>query len=134
MTRLWIPRAAIGAFCAAAIAGCGGGGGGEGSATDAVQSYVDAQNQRDFGAVCDSLSDQLRQRLGGSNCERFIEEQTSGLPHRDLTVISVSESGSSATARLQTTGETGTPIQLQVSLERQDGDWRITALRGGGRD
>jgi hypothetical protein len=134
VTRALIPRAAVAALCGAALAGCGGGGGGDQSASDAVQNYVDARNQRDFGAVCEGLSEGLRQRLGGSNCERFMEEQTSGLPHRDLKVISVSESGNSATARLQTTGETGKPTQLQVSLERQDNDWRITRLGGAGFD
>jgi hypothetical protein len=132
---MMIRRALIVMSCAALIAGCGGGGGDdEPSANDAVGSYVDAQNHQNFQQVCELLSDQLRQQIGGANCARFIDEQTSGNPKRELKVIAVNENGDRATATLQTTGESGAPVQVQISLERQDGTWRITELAPGGGD
>jgi hypothetical protein len=128
-------RALLILACAAMLAGCGGGGGSDQqSAQDAVQSYVDARNHQDLQQVCELLSDQLRRQLGGGNCARFIEEQSSGSPRRQLKVIAVSENGDHATAELQTTGESGTPINLKISLERQNGEWHITSLGGGRSD
>jgi hypothetical protein len=124
--------AVIAAACALALGGCGGDGGE--SASDTVQSYVDARNHRDFQQVCDLLSDQLRQQTGGSNCPRFIDEQTSGSPRRQLKVIGVTENGDRAVAHLQTTGESGNPIDLTVMLAKQDGDWRVTSFGGGPSD
>ncbi len=132
---MMVQRALIVLSCAAVLAGCGGGGGSDQqSARDAVQSYVDARNHQNFAQVCDLLSDQLRQQIGGANCARFIDEQTSGNPKRDLEVIAVNENGDHAMATLQTTGESGAPVQVRISLERQDGDWRITELAPGGGD
>src|SRR6476660_3468169 len=115
-------------ICAAAltgVAGCGGSGGGnDQSASDAVQKYVDAQNRNDFATVCNALSDQLRQQLGGSNCAGFIREQTSGRPRQQLKVIGVTQNGDSATADLELAGESGAPVRVSVKLQRQNGDWR----------
>jgi hypothetical protein len=116
----------IAAASAVALAGCGGSG--EQSASDAVQGYVDARNHQDFGQVCELFSDQLRRQSGGSNCARFIDEQTSGNPRQEFRVIGVTENGDRATARLVTTGESGKRVNLQVSLEKQDGDWRIASV------
>ncbi|MDX6607827.1 MAG: hypothetical protein QOD14_2367 [Solirubrobacterales bacterium] len=128
MTR----RAPLILACAAVLAGCGGGGGSDQqSASDAVNSYVGAENHQNFQQVCELLSDQLRRQLGGGNCARFVDEQTSGNPHRQLKVIGVTASGDHATAQLQTTGESGTPINLKISLDRQNGKWQVTSLGGG---
>jgi hypothetical protein len=119
-------------LCAAAltaVTGCGGSGGGnDQSASAAVQSYVDAQNHNDFAKVCDALSDQLRRQLGGSNCAGFIQEQSSGNPRRQLKVIGVTQNGDSATADLEITGESGSPVRVSVQLQRQNGDWRISGI------
>jgi hypothetical protein len=100
-----------------------------GGAESAAQSYVDAQKNGDFEQVCELLSDQFRQQLGGDNCPRFLEEQSSGIARRELTVIAVNEDGDQATARLETGGESGKPTELELSLVRQDGDWRIASVR-----
>jgi hypothetical protein len=132
MEATMIRRTLVALACAAALtaaAGCGGSGGGnDQSASDAVQKYVDAQNHDDFATVCDALSDQLRQQLGGNNCAAFIKEQTSGRPRQQLKVIGVTQNGDSATADLELTGESGTPVRAAVKLERQNGDWRITGI------
>lgn len=126
-----IRPAVIAAACAAALGGCGGGGG---SADDVAQSYVDARNGQDFQQVCELLSDQFREQLGGDNCARYIAEQSSGIPRRQIKVISVSATGDRATALLKTSGESGAPTNLKLSLARQDGDWRITSVGGAGPD
>lgn len=124
-----IRLAVIAAACAAALAGCGGGGG---SADDVAQSYVEARNGQDFKQVCELLSDQFREQLGGDACARFIAEQSSGIPRRQLKVISVSETGDRATALLETIGESGRRTNLKLSLARQEGDWRITSVGEAG--
>jgi ketosteroid isomerase-like protein len=123
--------------CAALLAGCGGGGGGdEQSARDAAQAYVNARNQGDAAKVCELYSDQLKSRLRTSNCEDFVKEQTSGVA-TSYTLLGVQESGDTATATIHLTagGEIGTAAgKLQIKLERQNGEWRITNAPGGGGD
>ena len=129
MRRAWI----AGAVIAAVLAGCGGESE-EQSARAAAETYVDAQNRQDFEEVCRVLSGRLRQQLGGENCPRFIDEQTSGAPRHEFRLISVDENGDRAIAELQTQGETGAPVRLRLSLERQDGNWRVAELGSGGGD
>jgi ketosteroid isomerase-like protein len=126
------------AFCAAALAiaaGCGGGGGDQSatdpgqSARDAAQSYVDARNQGDAAKVCELYSEQLINQLAASDCEDFVKEQTSGAATK-LELGSVQENGDQATATLQSTGESGNPAQLKISLERESGEWKISSLGG----
>jgi hypothetical protein len=133
MRQVGIRLALIAAVLAALLAGCGGNEGGE-SARDVAQSYVDAQTNKDFDEVCSLLSDQFRQQLGSDNCPRFLEEQSSGIPRREFKLVSVNEDGNRATATVETGGETGKPVRLRISLERQDGDWRVTGVGGGAGD
>jgi ketosteroid isomerase-like protein len=119
---------------AVVLAGCGGGddggGGGAQSAQSAVQSYVDAWKNADFQQICDLLSDQFRQQLGGDNCPRFVK--AGGIQQPDLQVIAVHENGDRATARLKSGGESGKPAKQEISLVRQDGDWRIASVHPAG--
>jgi hypothetical protein len=133
MTRVRIPLALIVAVSVALLAGCGGDDGGE-SAQDVAQSYVDAQTSKDFERVCALFSDQFRQQLGGDDWPSFREEQSSGIPRGQFKLVSVNEEGDRATATLETRGESGKPVRLQISLERQDGDWRVTGVGGGPSD
>jgi hypothetical protein len=129
MRRVGIRLASIVVVSAALVVGCGGDDGGE-SARDVAQSYVDAQTSKDFEQVCALLSDQFRQQLGGDDCPSFLEEQSSGIPRRQFKLVSVNEDGDRATASLETGGESGKPVKLQISLERQDGGWRVTGVGG----
>jgi hypothetical protein len=133
MRCVGIRLASIVAVSAALLAGCGGDDGGE-SARDVAQSYVDAQTSKDFERVCALLSDQLRRQLGGDDCPALLEEQSSGLPRRRFKLVSVNEDGDRATASLKTRGESGKPVKLQISLEREDGDWRVTGVGGAPSD
>ena len=124
------PRLAVTlVFATALIApGCGGSDDDQ-SAGDAAQAYASAREQGDAGEICELYSDELKQQLGaGDDCEAFVEEQTSGVAPGHFKVLSVDESGDRAAATLETRGEDGKPVQLTISLERQDGDWRVTSL------
>jgi hypothetical protein len=114
------------ALLVAAGAGCGGGND-ESGASDAANSYVDAYNAKNGEQLCSLLSDHLRQQLGGDNCARFLGEQISGASTQ-LKVIKVDASDDHATADLQSSGENGTGTQLSIVLEKQGGDWKVSAV------
>lgn len=132
MASRWIHRIALATACAALVAGCGGNGGGENdTARDAAQAYVQARNQGDAGKVCELYSDQLIQQLHASNCEAFVKEQSAGVG-TSLTLLEVNQSGDTATATLEATasGEPTGGGHVRITLEHQDGDWKITSLGG----
>jgi ketosteroid isomerase-like protein len=133
MRRAWLSLAVLVVGCAPLLAGCGGDDGGEATAQDAAADYVQARNQGDAGRVCELYSDELIAKLGASNCEAFVKEQTGGIP-TTFTLVGVKETDGHATATLQaaaTGGVGGGAGRLQITLERQDGDWRITGLGSG---
>lgn len=118
--------------CAVALAGAAGCGGddGNGSAEETAQAYVDARNEGDVERVCELFSDELREQLAGENCPALIEEQSSGA-ETEFTLIRVDEEGDRATAVVKArTDEGGTTqeAELQIGLERQNDEWRLTAL------
>jgi hypothetical protein len=128
-------RALIALACATAlaVAGCGGSGGNDqGSASGAAQAYVDASNHQDFNRICAVLSDSYKQQLHiTSNCPGFLKELASGGGRPSLKLLGVHESGDKATADLELTGESGAPVPVQATLERQNGVWRIADLGAG---
>jgi ketosteroid isomerase-like protein len=133
MRHALIPRIALAAACAALVAGCGGNGGGQNdTARDAAQAYVQARNQGDAGKVCELYSDQLIQQLHAVNCEAFVKEQTAGVA-TSFTLIGVRETGDRATATVRATVAGAAPGkgQLRITLELQNGEWKITSLGGG---
>jgi ketosteroid isomerase-like protein len=129
-------RRSIAAFvCAVALAGAVGCGDDNEGARDAAEDYVDATNEGDAAMVCELYSDQLKRALAiEESCEGFVEEQTSGRPAGGFEVVEVTEDGDRATAQLETTGETGAPVPLTITLVREDGDWRIATLGPSGAD
>ena len=134
MTRAWLSLAAVLVACAALLAGCGGDSDEEGTAREAAQDYVQARNEGDAGRVCELYSDELISKLGTSNCAAFVKEQTSGVA-TTFTLAGVKEADGRATATLEVApagvvSEGGG--RLQITLERQDGEWRITDLGGRG--
>ena len=126
MTRRIATIAACLALLAAAAGGCGGGSN-ESGASDAANSYVDAYNSKNAEQLCSLFSDHLRQQLGGDNCARFLGEQISGVSST-LKVTKVDASGDHATADLESSGESGQAARLTIALEKQDGDWKVSAL------
>ena len=134
MRRAWLSLAAVVVACAPLLAGCGGDDADGATARDAAQDYVQARNEGDAGRVCELYSDELRGKLGASNCEAFIKEQTAGVA-TSFALVGVKESGDRATATLRAT-VAGNEIRggagrLQITLQHQDGEWRITSLGAG---
>jgi ketosteroid isomerase-like protein len=129
MGHTWISRVALAGACAALLAGCGGGGDDQTTAREAAQDYVKARNQGDAGRVCELYGDELIQRLGASNCQGYVKEQTAGVA-TSFALVSVHESGNRATATIRATvaGTEGGGGRLRISLERRGGEWKITSL------
>jgi len=130
MGDAWIPRIALLAGCAALVAGCGGGAGDDDGARDAAQAYVHARSQGDAAKVCELYSTELISKLGASNCQAFVKEQTGGVA-TSFTLIGVTVSDGHATATIKGTaaGESHSEsAPVQITLQRQDGEWRITGL------
>ena len=119
-------------LCAAALvalAGCGESE--QEQAREAVQGYVDAQNDDDFGAVCDLYSDAFKAQLGITSeaCPAFVEEQSSGAA-TSFELVGVNVNEDVATADIDATSEDGAgPSRLTITLAREDGDWEITGLQ-----
>jgi hypothetical protein len=136
MGSRWTLPIGLVAACAVLVASCGGNGGGQNdTARDAAQAYVQARNQGDAGKVCELYSDQLIRQLHASNCEAFVKEQSAGVA-TSFTLVGVRQAGDQATATIQAsvTGEVAAGQgETQITLERQDGDWKITGLGGAGK-
>jgi hypothetical protein len=121
----------ITAVCVAALAaatGCGQSD--EQQARDVVQDYVDARAEGNHERVCELYSESFKRELAtGGNCEAFVEEQSSGAEPGELEIVDVRVRDDEATADLDATGESGAPIRIGLRLEREDDDWRISALQ-----
>ena len=119
-------------LCAAALvalAGCGESE--QEQAREAVQGYVDAQNDDDFEAVCDLYSDALKAQFGVTPeaCPAFVQEQSSGAA-TSFELVGVNVNGDTATADIDAMSEDGAgPSRLTVTLAREDGEWEITGLQ-----
>jgi hypothetical protein len=115
--------------CAAALAGAiGCGQSEEEKAREVAQDYVDARNDGDHDAVCDLYSEGFKQQLAvGDNCPAFVAEQTSGA-EGELSLVDVHVSDDRGTADVDVaSGEEG-PSRIVLTLEREDGDWRISGF------
>jgi hypothetical protein len=131
MLPVGIRKALIAAALTIAVAvpsGCGESD--QSAASEAAQAYVDARNDHDYEMVCELYSEQLTRKLTGGlvTCQAFVKEQTTGSASGPLKVVSVNATDDHATAQLQTTGESGQPKQLKITLEKQNGSWVISGL------
>ena len=119
--------------CAAALAGTAGCDDDSDSGANATaEALVAARNANDGQAFCDLLSDEVREALetGTEGCAAYVEEQSSGSPTR-FELVGVDEEGDKAVATLKATREEGgstREAELQIGLERQDGEWRVASL------
>ena len=99
-------------------------------AQETAEALVEARNTGDGEAFCELLSDEVRERLGTENCAAFIEEQSAGTPTK-FELVGVDEEGDKAVVTMKairSEGETNREAELQIGLEREDGDWRVAAL------
>jgi ketosteroid isomerase-like protein len=119
-------------LCAAAMVTLGACGESEQEqAREAVQGYVDAQNDDDFGAICDLYSDAFKAQLGitAEACPAFVEEQSSGAA-TSFELVGVNVKGDTAFADIDATSEDAEgPSRLTVTLAREDDEWVITGLQ-----
>jgi ketosteroid isomerase-like protein len=119
----------VAAACALAVVATGCGESDQEQAREVVQDYVDAVSEQDFDAVCDLYSDAFKQQLAvGDNCAAFVQEQTSGGPTQELSVVDVRVNEDKATADLDATNEAGGPSRITLQLERQDDTWKISGF------
>ena len=120
-----------GVLCAGILAGATGcGDDGDSGAQETAEALVEARNTGDGEAFCELLSDEVRERLGTENCAAFIEEQSAGTPTK-FELVGVDEEGDKAVVTMKairSEGETNREAELQIGLEREDGDWRVAAL------
>jgi ketosteroid isomerase-like protein len=113
----------------AAIAGCGESD--QEQAREIVQDYVDARNDGDFERVCELFSDDFKAQLQiGEDCAAFIKEQSGGgEADSKLEVVDVRVKDERATADINVVREGEGPSRVTLTLERQDGNWKITGLQ-----
>lgn len=129
-----MPRLFTALLCAALLTGLTACGESEQEqAREAVQAYVDAQNDDDYEAICDLYSDAFKAQLGitAEACPAFVEEQSSGAA-TTFELVGVNIKGDAAFADIDATSEDGDgagPSRLSVTLAREDGEWVITGLQ-----
>ena len=134
LTGRAVARPLIIAIAIAVPIGCGedDGGGDQPGAEETAQEYVEAQNEHDAATICALYSDRLKERIGAMrNCPAFVQEQSSGA-ETSFELVGVEESGDRATAMLESSGESGAPVPLTITLERTDEGWLITSLEAPG--
>jgi hypothetical protein len=112
----------------AALVGCGESD--QEQAREVVQDYVEARNAGDSETACDLFSDDFKQSLGTEDCAAFIEEQSAGADgEEELRIVDVRVRDDRAMADIDVVRPQQGPIRIGLTLERQDGDWKITALQ-----
>jgi len=106
-----------------------------------VQTYVDGLASRDGKKVCDQLAPSVqnlvKQRAKAKDCQTAInsfENSTTGRAvapaFKTAKVEEVNAKGNSATAKV-TVKVGGSNSSTTIPLEKQGGDWRITAPAEG---
>jgi len=131
------------ACCALAVTlgACGGGGNDEDDVRKAVNGVYDALASKDAKKVCGSLSEQGREQIArttGRSGKRMSCESVFGLGFafagetfkdaREAEVTDVEIDGDEATATVKFKGKTG-----DVSLVKENGDWKLDDLQTAGR-
>jgi len=111
------------------VAGAGCGQSDQEKARETVQDYVDARNSKDFEAECDLYTEEFLKQIGATDCPAFVEEQTSGAATGDLKLVSVRVKDDRGTAELDVSGESGASTRVGLTLERQDGEWKVSGLQ-----
>ncbi len=126
-----MPRFLTALACAAAlVAAIGCGESDQEQAREVVQDYVDARSEGDAERICELFSDSFKQELAvGDNCAAFVTEQSSGAGSGELSIVDVTVNGDKANAGIDVTRDAEGPSRIGLTLERQDGEWRITGFQ-----
>jgi hypothetical protein len=98
-------------------------------AADAAQAHLELIRQGDIEAAYADLSDELRAQVSLQDYERLIAEHEILRHSTDATFFSRSVDNDRAVLRGVVTAATGQSEQITVELVKQDGVWKIAALR-----
>jgi ketosteroid isomerase-like protein len=100
-------------------------------AREVVQDYVDARNDSDYERVCELYSEDFIDEQGiGEDCAAFVQEQTTGADAQsELQVVDVQVKDDRATADIDVVRPGEGPSRVTLTLESEDGDWKIAALQ-----
>jgi hypothetical protein len=96
-----------------------------------VERFAGAVESRDYRTICTSiLADDLQKKIEQLNvpCERAMQEGFGSVRQPRLTVENVVVVDDRARAAIRTDAEGQSPSSDVLSLERQDGSWRISEL------
>ncbi|CAN5478648.1 hypothetical protein BH20ACT19_BH20ACT19_04800 [soil metagenome] len=119
-------------LAAASLLAAGCGGSEEDAVEDSVKEFASAAKDKDFGGVCDKLTDELRQQIGqagGGNCEEALKQfgeqvDLGGIPDPDeIEFESVEVDGDNATVKIK--GEDN-----ESKLVKEDGEWKADIAPG----
>jgi hypothetical protein len=119
---------AVAAIALGAYLVVGGGGSDTDEVRDAAESFIEAANDKDFGTVCDLLSDDYRVQLDalGGKCERFLASQADGESSESSTEIDqVRVREERATVDLIVSRPGASPSDQQLRMEKTGDGWRI---------
>jgi hypothetical protein len=100
-------------------------------ARGAVERFAAAVEARDYRTICDGLlADELQDKLNavGLTCERAMRAGFADVRNPRLTVENVVVIDDRARAAIRTDATGQQPSADVLSLERQDGTWRISQL------
>jgi hypothetical protein len=104
---------------------------------EAVERFVASRDDRDFAAVCDQLTPELRSQVQATSgaepgtkppsCAQVLEARERAAPGesgRDVRVVEVSVSGNRARAAVEQ--EAG--VSRSITLENVDGEWLVATF------
>ena len=133
------PPAAALAACAV-LAGCSLGGDEEpkriaGAPKDIAQVVSElerATRTEDWAVVCQDLFTAAAfARAGGRDCERLLEETAGDVRNPDIRILEISISDDSAGVRVRTRAAGQAPVEDEIELVHERGEWRIDSLAAG---
>jgi hypothetical protein len=104
------------------------------AAADAATTYWKAVGSGDPGAICDSLSTQIRRayRQIAGTCVTYVKRNhLGGHGERPGKPMAVEISGAQATVTLPIKSTIGSTITHHVRLARQDGTWKVVRTEAG---
>jgi hypothetical protein len=126
--RIRIAVSVLAAVAALGLAGCGSSD--EDDVTTAIDDYNSAIATKDAKKACDLLSDQAKKQIGGSSCEKTVDQGLGLLSDKQIQgfekgeVKNVKVDGDNATATVEFPKEVGIPPQPQ-QLVKQDDEWKL---------
>ena len=86
-----------------------------------------------FAAICrDLFTADARERAGGPDCARRLRSAAQGVQEPTIQLRTIDLDGERATVRVRTGARGQASVGAGLVLRREQGEWRIAALRGGG--